>query len=70
MMSKLAKAIRGTAAEAIEYGLSTEASRATRTVATGVLGKRSGALSAHIDETLRRGVNEEVLNRLREKTSR
>lgn len=69
-MSKLARAIHSATVAGTEYGLTAEASRATRTVSTPVLGKRGAALQSQIDETLRRGVSDELLKRLQAKTTR
>ncbi len=44
-MSKLAKAIHSATVAGAEYGLTAEASRATRTVSTPVLGKRGAEAS-------------------------
>lgn len=66
-VSKLAQAFQSARSVDEEYGLSVEASRATRLVPSRVLRKGEPSLSTQIDASLRREVDDELLKRLKRK---
>ena len=66
-MSRLAQAFQSARNLDEEYGLSAEASRATRLVPSRVSRKGEPSLSTQIDASLRREVDDELLKRLKRK---
>ena len=69
-MSRLAEAFRTASSPDEEYGLSAEATRATRVVPSRVFRKGETSLSGQIDASLRREVDKELLKRLKGKLPR
>ena len=66
-MSRVVQAFQSARNLDEEYGLSAEATRATRLVPSRVLRKGEPSLSTQIDSTLRREVDRELLKRLKRK---
>jgi len=66
-VSRLAQAFRSARSLDEEYGLSAEASRATRHVPSRVFRKGEPSLSTQIDASLRREIDDELLKRLKRK---
>ena len=66
-MGRLAQAFQSAHSLDEEYGLSAEASRATRIVPSRVFRKGEPSLSTQIDASLRREVDDELLKRLKRK---
>jgi hypothetical protein len=66
-VSRLAQAFQSARSLEEEYGLSAEATRATRIVPSRVFRKGEPSLSTQIDASLRREVDDELLERLKRK---
>jgi len=66
-VSRIAQAFQSARGLDEEYGLSPEASRATRIVPSRVFRKGESLLNAQIDASLRREVDDELLERLKQK---
>lgn len=65
LMSKLEKAIIASRLPLPEYGLTPEASKATRIVDTGIPSFRDRDLEVQIDKTLERSVSKDLLETVR-----
>jgi hypothetical protein len=66
-VSRLAEAFRTASSPDEEYGLSAEATRATRVVPSRIFRKGETSLTDQIDASLRRDIDEELLKRLKRK---